>query len=173
MQFCNIIHNKGSVLTLFLLFFPVFLILAGLVIDGGRMFVSKAQMQSMIDSATNAGISVIGDEIVRRVEEKKAINPELVIPSNLASLLNDEERESIAELPEVLETVHAYLDANNYLNFFLEDIEVVYPYRYASDDYYIQLKILWDYEIPLYFSAFLPVSEVRIHSESLSSLPIR
>lgn len=167
------LHNKqGNVLILFALMLPVILALMGLVIDGGRLFTAKADLQGIADTVAAAGSTAIADEIVLIIEEKKAADPDLEIPADVTVLLGPDDIIRLKELESITATAQEYFYRNNINNFYnLESDSISYPFNPDSNSE-LTVKVTLSYNLPLYFAAFLGLDERSIQAEAFSSIKI-
>ena len=164
--------RKGNAMGLTMIMVPTVLILTGLVIDGGMLFVKKAQLQSIADSAVNAGISVTGDEIVDIVEAMAAEDPEFEVPENIVDALSDDDRAVLAASTGPAQTAENYIDLNNYDNLALSPEDVIFPYNYTVGDDTLSMKIELGTVHELYFGSMLGIETQFISAESMSFITI-
>lgn len=164
--------SQGNILALFALCLPIILMLTALVIDGGRMLVTKARMQNTIDAAAAAGASVISDEIVNIVQIKKEANPELEIPDDITELLNNDDRNTLLDLDEVRETIHTYLAVNNTISLDDNELTIDYPFDFSIGDPTIGIQITWRVPANLQFTEITQTENTFIEAETLSTVRI-
>ncbi len=148
------------------------LILTGLVVDGGMIFVKKAQLQSIADSAVNAGISVSGDEIVDIVEAMAAQDPEFEAPENIVDALSNDDRAVLAASTGPSQMAENYIDLNNYDNLALSPQDITFPYNYTVGDDTLSMKIELGTTHELYFGSMMGIETQFISAESMSSINI-
>lgn len=172
MRRMSFFSDSGAALLLVAIMLPIFLALMGFVVDLGRLFVVKAKMQNMVDIATNAGASLVADEIATIVEEKKAGNPDLVIPEDITILLDDDDRARLYDLHSVEFIVYDYLLKNNHDSYDIESAEIYFPYEYSNGDALMKVRVHWQQPVSLYFIALFGVASAPITVESLSSMKV-
>lgn len=168
----NIKSRRANAVTLAIIMIPTVLILTGLVVDGGMLFVKKAQLQSMADNATAAGISITGDEIVDMVEAMAAEDPEFEIPENIVDALSDEDRAVLAASTGPAAKAEEYVDLNNFGNLTLSVRNVIFPYDYTGGDDTISIKIELETVHNMYFGSMLGIETETVSSESMSLINI-
>lgn len=168
----NIRNKSANAVTLTIIMVPTVLILTGLVIDGGTLFVKKAQLQSMADNATAAGISITGDEIVDIVEAMAAADPEFEIPENIVDALEDEDRVVLALSTGPAAKAEEYIDLNNFGNLTLSVRNVIFPYDYTVGDDTLSIRVELETVHDLYFGQIMNISSETVTAESMSSISI-
>lgn len=168
----NIKSRGANALTIAIIMVPVILILTGLVIDGGMVFVKKAQLQSMADNAVNAGISVTGDEIVDIVEAMAAADPEFEEPENIVDALSDSDRAALAASTGPTAKAEEYIDLNNFGDLTLSTRKVIFPYNYTVGNDTLSMRIELETVHNLYFSQMLDTETEVVTAESISAINI-
>lgn len=152
---------------------PAVLILTGLVIDGGMVFVKKAKLQSIADNAANAGASMVGDEIVDIVNAKLAADPEFEVPENILDALDDTDRDQLAASSGPKSKASEYITLNNSNNFNLNQEDIVFPYNYSPGDSNISIKIDLGTIHELYFTSMLGIQNQQVTAESIALIGIK
>ncbi|MBT6068960.1 hypothetical protein HOG48_04355 [Candidatus Peregrinibacteria bacterium] len=165
--------KKASALTIAIIMIPVVLILTGLVIDGGMVFVKKAKLQSIADSAANAGLSMIGDEIVDIVNAKLAANPDYEAPEDILDALDDTDRAALAASASPKNKAEEYIILNNTNDFEFSTQDIEFPYNYSPGDSNISIRIDLSSVHELYFSPMLGIETQELSAESISLIGIQ
>lgn len=168
----NIRKKSANAVTLTIIMVPTVLLLTGLVIDGGMLFVKKAQLQSMADNATAAGISITGDEIVDIVEAMAAEDPDFEMPENIVDALSDEDRAVLAASTGPKATADDYIDLNNFGNLTLPVRHVIFPYNYTVGDDTLSVRVELETVHDLYFGQIMNIPTETVTAESMSSISI-
>lgn len=168
----SIRKKKANAIAITMIMVPVVLILMGLVVDGGMVFVKKAQLQSIADNASAAGISVTGDEIVDMVAAMAAADPEFETPENIVDALSDGDRAALAASTGPSSKAEEYIDLNNYDNLTLSPRSVIFPYDYTVGDDTLSMKVELGTVHELYFSPMLNIETELVTAESVSAINI-
>lgn len=142
--------KNANALTFAVLMIPMLLVLAGLIIDGGYLFIRKAQLQSIADHSANAGISMIGDLL---------LDPTTTTDSILAS-----------EAPEA--KAYEYIRKNNIDELDFTERDATYPYEYVEGNPQVAVKVTLAVDHTLYFAPMFGVEIQEISAEALSSITI-
>lgn len=168
----NIMGKNANAVTIAIIMVPTVLLLTGLVIDGGTLFVKKAQLQSMADNATAAGISITGDEIVDIVEAMVAADPEFEMPENIVDALSDEDRAVLAASIGPAAKAEEYIVLNNFGNLTLSVRNVIFPYDYTVGNDTLSIRVELETVHDLYFGQIMNISSETVTAESMSSISI-
>lgn len=168
----NIKSRGANAVTIAIIMVPTVLLLTGLVIDGGTLFVKKAQLQSMADNATAAGISITGDEIVDIIEAMAAADTEFEMPENIVDALSDEDRAVLAASTGPAAKAEEYIDLNNFGNLTLSVRNVIFPYDYTVGNDTLAIRVELETVHDLYFGQIMNISEETVTAESMSSISI-
>ncbi len=169
----NFYNKKGHTLVFAALFIPVLLILTGLIIDGGILFLRKAQLQLMADNGASAGISIVSDLMTEIVDSKLALDPELSPPENVLTMIDDLDRISLSQSSLPRSTAETYIYENNTKNLELTEEDIAYPYNYSPGDNTLSIKITLETNHVFYFTSILNIESKEITAESISSIRIK
>lgn len=168
-----VLNNKGFVLIFCVLLLPFVTFLFGCVWDIGRMMIIQSHIQSTLDAAGNAGASMIADEIVKIVKEKKDDDPEMEIPEDITNVLTITDRETIMESNEIEKAVQEYLGKNNNHNMTINSVRITYPYNYIRGDTILRIHLFYRHEYQYFFIHFFPKTIDPIEVTSISSMKIQ
>lgn len=149
----KISNKQAHTVTFVALFIPILMILAGLTIDGGMLFVKKAELQLIADNAASAGISILTDEMLEMTE--------------------DSEQDTLSNSRSPIITAYDFIDKNNTNSIEFDDKNIIYPYNYNSGDSNISIKVELTTKNIFYFTSVLGLNEKPISAESIASIQIK
>lgn len=137
-------RKTGQILILFAILLPVLLILLALAVDAGRLYIERDRMKRAAQSAADAGISVVAEQMVTQVvlhqtETAMSLSGFTVAtetpapkPKTIAAWISNEDRSTLVAPPiqtasaqEALE--YARLNGFNRINPDIHCIEITYP----------------------------------------------
>lgn len=119
--------DEGSVLLIVAAVSGILVVMILFAMDVGHYYIVKMRMQNLVDSVTDAGAGVIGDEIIKIAEPRmRALkNPPSKDP---LYYLNDSERQNLVYGPSSIRIKQVMLDAelNNLRLYNLKSDQVVF-----------------------------------------------
>jgi len=169
-------YEKGNVLLIVAIFLPVILGLLALVLNVGTMYYAKSAYTSIADTATASGLSILGDEIVKIIEEKLDDNPSFEVKDDIWDNLDDDDREKLTEdsgiVNDIEDTVEEYLQKNiahgavMRNDFVIENIKIDYPYEYNSSDSSVKVHLEFVVKAPIHFIESMNDKDILVKAES-------
>jgi|GEM_PF-5008725 len=165
--------KNGHVLIFAAFFIPILIILSGLIIDGGILFVRKAQLQLIVDNAASAGISILTDEMLEIIDQKTTLYPDINTQKNPLSMIDDNDRITLSQSTKPRSLTETYIHNNNTQRLEFTDYVITYPYNYTSGDSTISLKVEIATEHSFYFTSVIGINSQAITAEAISSIRIK
>jgi len=168
--------EKGNVLLIVAIFLPVFLGLLALVLNVGTMYYAKSAYTSIANTATASGLSILGDEIIKIIEEKIDDDPTFVLKDDAWDNLDDEDRKKLTEDPNIIHDIEVevgkYLQKNIVKgsvmrnDFIIENINIDYPYNYDLSDSFVKVHLEFRVKAPIHFIESMSEKDILIKAES-------
>lgn len=168
--------EKGNVLLIVAIFLPVILGLLALVLNVGTMYYAKSAYTSIANTATASGLSILGDEIIKIVEEKIDDDPTFVPKDDAWDNLDDEGRKKLTEDSSIINDIE--VEVGEYLqknitpgsvmrsDFVIEDISIDYPYNYDMSDSSVKVHLEFRVKAPIHFIESMSEKDILVKAES-------
>jgi len=169
-------YEKGNVLLIVAIFLPVVLGLLALILNVGTMYYAKSAYTSIADTSTASGLSILGDEIVKIIEEKIDEDPFFEPDDDVWDNLNDDDRKKLTENPDIVNNIEAsveeYLQKNITAesvmrnDFVIKDINIEYPYNYNLSDSSVKVHLEFRIRAPIHFVKAMNNKDILVKAES-------
>ncbi len=170
-------NNSGTILVIVAVFLPIALILLAISLNLGTIYYTKSAFTSIGETATASGLSLLGDEMTKIINDKiNATPPYIPVSPNIWDNLTDEERIFLTTdsdiVNEIESAVTEYLNKNitpesimrNDLT--IHDVKITYPYNYNLNDRFVKVHLEFKITAPITLIKNMSNKEILIKAES-------
>ena len=186
--------RRGQVVVIIAVLIPIVLLLLAVAVDGGRLYAENARLERALQSGSNAGISVVAEQMVTLAVARQTVmagmpSPEPPILSTptpplddvVAWLTNDDRATLVSALLNATAQAEAMAyAARNGIDFTdpeILEIDVIYPQTgfNAYDDSIImlRLKLMATRRTRILLAGLLGREFVELSGEAISELRVR
>jgi len=170
-------NNSGSVLILVAIFLPIMLALLALALNLGTVYYAQSAYTSIANTATASGLSPLGDEMTKIVNDKiHATPPYIPVSPDIWDNLTDSERTYLTTDPaivtEIKDGIQEYLNKNTQSgmvmrnDFIIKDLQIDYPYHYNLSDRFVKAHLEFKVTAPISLLKDTTKKDILIKAES-------
>jgi len=190
----SIMNRRGQIVIVVAVLIPIVLLLLAVVVDAGRLYAERAQLERALQSGSDAGMSLVAEQMVtlevsRQTETAKTPTPELPFPStpfpspeDVIAWLTDDDRATLVSAPM---RATAQAEALNYAarngieisDSEILEIDVIYPQSgfdpYNDSIITLRLKLLATRRASILLAGLLGRDFVELSGEAISEIRLR